>query len=139
VAARQLSPRGRRSAALQRDLPRRFYRRLPFVREGQAVVARVEALARAFIRHTDSRVDRGPMLGYLAFQTVAPLTPASCGLRASCPVLRTAAPRRRRLAAREARRAADAYLDANGPGGFRAPVWPALALDLHEPPRAAPA
>ena len=55
--------------ALRRDMPRRFYRRLPFVRDGHTAIARVEALARAFIAHTDSRIDRGPMLGYLSRPT----------------------------------------------------------------------
>ncbi len=119
--------------ALRHDMPRRFYRRLPFVRDGETVVARVEALARAFIAHIDSRVDRGPMLGYLdAFQTVAPLTLGELWAWPSIVRLVLLENLRRLadgvLAARDARRAADAYLDAiDGPGGFRPPVWPAQA------------
>lgn len=61
--------------ALRRDLPARFYARLPSTMVGETPRARVDMLALELIRHSDSRLDRGQMEAYLAsVQTVAPMT-----------------------------------------------------------------
>ncbi len=119
--------------ALARDLPWRFYKRLPMTRDGDSTVARVELLARELVRHSDSRLDRAQMARFLeAYQSVTPLTLGE--LWAWPGVVRLVLLENLRrladaeLAAREARRAADAYLERlDAARAFQPPSWPAVA------------
>jgi len=58
------------------DLPRGFYRGLPKLAEGPLQgYPRVLGIAWAFVAHTDSRIDRGMLMRFLAaYQRVQPLT-----------------------------------------------------------------
>ncbi len=121
--------------ALRRDLPWRFYQRLPVVRDGDSAVTRVEALARALIRHTDSRLDRAHMLAFLdAFQTVTTLTLGEAWAWPSVVRLVLLENLRRLadgvLAASAARRAANRYFDAlDRTAVITEPPWPAIAAE----------
>jgi len=101
---------------IHHNLPRAYYRQLPklALRELSGH-ARVYAMAVELIRHSDSRVDRQKLLRFVnSYQTVAPLTIGE--LWAWPSMLKLALIENlRRLAdemmeAREARRAADAYV-----------------------------
>jgi cyclic beta-1,2-glucan synthetase len=110
-------------ANVRESLPLSYYRELPklALRE-QAGNARVYSLAIELIRHSDSRLDQDQLVRFLnSFQTVAPLTIGE--LWAWPSMLKVALIENLRrlavgtLAAREARLAADAYLErveANG-------------------------
>jgi cyclic beta-1,2-glucan synthetase len=101
---------------VRRDLPRGYYRDLPkLASREQAGTARVYALAVELIRHSDSRLDRAQLVRYLeVFQTVAPLTIGELWAWPSMLKLALVENLRRlaeeTLAARAARRAADAYV-----------------------------
>ncbi|HEX9052216.1 MAG TPA: glucoamylase family protein, partial [Anaeromyxobacter sp.] len=120
---------------VRQSLPRGYYRELPklAVRD-QAGSARVYALAVELIRHSDSRLDRAQLARWLdAFQTVAPLTIGELWAWPSMLKLALVENLRRladeTLAARAARRAADAHvasIDATGKGPA-----PRLARALH--------
>ncbi|MET0552168.1 MAG: glucoamylase family protein [Vicinamibacteria bacterium] len=59
---------------VQRDLPRAYYRQLPRVADERRL-ARIEALARDLLAHSDARLDADRLTRFLsAYQTVAPLT-----------------------------------------------------------------
>ncbi|MDD5305562.1 MAG: hypothetical protein PHS14_20880 [Elusimicrobia bacterium] len=117
------------------NLPHGYYRQLPALAspelEGNA---RVYALAVELIRHSDSRLYASQLVRFLnGFQTVAPLTIGE--LWAWPSMLRLALLENLRrltdeiLAARAARRAADAYvslIDAAGEG-----IPPSLPVTLH--------
>jgi cyclic beta-1,2-glucan synthetase len=116
-------------------LPRGYYRELPKLAAREQVGdARVYALAVGLIRHSDSRLDRPQLVRWLdAFQTVAPLTIGELWAWPSMLKLALVENLRRladeTLAARAARRAADAYvarIDAAGKG-----LPPPLPRALH--------
>ncbi len=120
---------------VRRNLPRGYYRELPkLAAREQAGNARVYALAVELIRHSDSRLDRAQLVRYLdAFQAVAPLTIGELWAWPSMLKLALVENLRRladeTMAARAARRAADAYvalIDAAGKG-----VPPPLPRALH--------
>jgi cyclic beta-1,2-glucan synthetase len=120
---------------VHQNLPRGYYRELPkLAAREQAGNARVYALAVELIRHSDSRLDRAQLVRWLdAFQTVAPLTIGELWAWPSMLKLALVENLRRladeTLAARAARRAADAYvarIDAAGKG-----VPPPLPRTLH--------
>src|SRR5512140_3045527 len=120
---------------VRQNLPRGYYRELPrLAAREQAGNARVYALAVELIRHSDSRLDRAQLVRWLdAFQTVAPLTIGELWAWPSMLKLALVENLRRladeTLAARAARRAADAYvarIDAAGKG-----VPPPLPRALH--------
>ena len=127
---------------VRRNLPRRYYRELPkLAAREQAGNARVYALAVELIRHSDSRLDRAQLVRWLdAFQTVAPLTIGELWAWPSMLTLALVENLRRladeTLAARAARRAADAYVasfDAEGKGSAPAlpqAMHPALVVQL---------
>ncbi|MGB8931415.1 MAG: hypothetical protein WCC48_09250, partial [Anaeromyxobacteraceae bacterium] len=101
---------------VRQNLPRGYYRELPkLAAREQAGNARVYALAVELIRHSDSRLDRAQLVRWLdAFQTVAPLTIGELWAWPSMLTLALVENLRRladeTLAARAARRAADAYV-----------------------------
>ena len=101
---------------IRQNLPRGYYRELPkLAARDQAGSARVYALAVELIRHSDSRLDRTQLVRYLdTFQTVAPLTIGELWAWPSMLKLALVENLRRladeTLAARAARRAADAYV-----------------------------
>jgi cyclic beta-1,2-glucan synthetase len=110
---------------IRQNLPRDYYRELPkLAARDQAGNARVYALAVELIRHSDSRLDRAQLVRWLdTFQTVAPLTIGELWAWPSMLKLALVENLRRlaeeTLAARGARRAADAYvtrIDAEGKG-----------------------
>ena len=110
---------------IRQNLPRGYYRELPkLAAREQAGDARVYALAVELIRHSDSRLDRAQLVRYLdTFQTVAALTIGELWAWPSMLKLALVENLRRladeTLAARAARRAADAYvarIDAAGKG-----------------------
>jgi cyclic beta-1,2-glucan synthetase len=110
---------------IRQNLPRGYYRELPkLAARERAGNARVYALAVELIRHSDSRLDRAQLVRFLdAFQTVAPLTIGELWAWPSMLKLALVENLRRladeTLAARAARRAADAYaarIDAAGKG-----------------------
>jgi cyclic beta-1,2-glucan synthetase len=120
---------------VRQSLPRRYYRELPkLAAREQPGDARVYALAVELIRHSDSRLDRAQLVRWLdAFQTVAPLTIGELWAWPSMLKLALVENLRRladeTLAARAARRAADAYvarIDAAGKG-----LPPPLPRALH--------
>src|SRR5512140_3704049 len=120
---------------VRQNLPRGYYRELPrLAAREQAGNARVYALAVELIRHSDSRLDRAQLVRWLdAFQAVAPLTIGELWAWPSMLKLALVENLRRladeTLAARAARRAADAYvarIDAGGKG-----VPPPLPRALH--------
>ncbi|HEY6003419.1 MAG TPA: glucoamylase family protein, partial [Anaeromyxobacter sp.] len=120
---------------VRQNLPRGYYRELPkLAAREQAGNARVYAIAVELIRHSDSRLDRGQLVRWLdAFQAVAPLTIGELWAWPSMLKLALVENLRRlaeeTLAARAARRAADAYvarIDAAGKG-----VPPLLPRALH--------
>jgi cyclic beta-1,2-glucan synthetase len=123
------------SRDVRQNLPRGYYRELPkLAARDQAGSARVYALAVELIRHSDSRLDRAQLVRWLdAFQAVAPLTLGELWAWPSMLKLALVENLRRltdeTLAARAARRAADAYvarIDA-----ARKAVPPALPRVLH--------
>ncbi len=101
---------------VRRNLPRGYYRALPKLASRElAGTARVYALAVELIRHSDSRLDRAQLVRYLdVFQTVAPLTIGELWAWPSMLKLALVENLRRlaeeTMAARAARRAADAYV-----------------------------
>jgi cyclic beta-1,2-glucan synthetase len=110
---------------VRQNLPRGYYRELPkLAAREQAGNARVYALAVELIRHSDSRLDGAQLSRWLdAFQAVAPLTIGELWAWPSMLKLALVENMRRlageTLAARAARRAADAYvarIDAEGKG-----------------------
>jgi cyclic beta-1,2-glucan synthetase len=110
---------------IRQNLPRGYYRELPkLAARERAGNARVYALAVELIRHSDSRLDRAQLVRFLdAFQAVAPLTIGELWAWPSMLKLALVENLRRladeTLAARAARRAADAYvarIDAAGQG-----------------------
>jgi cyclic beta-1,2-glucan synthetase len=120
---------------VRQNLPRGYYRELPkLAAREQAGNARAYALAVELIRHSDSRLDHAQLVRWLdAFQTVAPLTIGELWAWPSMLKLALVENLRRvvdeTLAARAARRAADAYvarIDAAGKG-----VPPPLPRVLH--------
>jgi cyclic beta-1,2-glucan synthetase len=120
---------------VRESLPLSYYRELPKLALRElAGNARVYALAIEVIRHSDSRLDQDQLVRFLnSFQTVAPLTIGE--LWAWPSMLKVALIENLRrlavgtLAAREARRAADAYLERVEAGGE---VQPPFAGDgLH--------
>jgi cyclic beta-1,2-glucan synthetase len=127
---------------VRQNLPRGYYRELPkLAARERAGNARVYALAVELIRHSDSRLDRAQLVRWLdAFQTVAPLTIGELWAWPSMLKLALVENLRRladeTLAARAARRAADAYvarIDAAGKGPpQRLPrsLHPALVVQL---------
>ncbi len=119
---------------VRQNLPRGYYRELPkLAAREQAGNARVYALAVELIRHSDSRLDRTQLVRFLdTFQTVAPLTIGELWAWPSMLKLALVENLRRLadevLAARGARRAADAYvarIDEAGKGS-PPPLPPAL-------------
>ena len=127
---------------VRQNLPRSYYRELPkLAAREQAGNARVYALAVELIRHSDSRLDRAQLVRWLdAFQTVAPLTIGELWAWPSMLKLALVENLRRladeTLAARAARRAADAYvarIDAEGKGSpppLPRALHPALVVQL---------
>jgi len=120
---------------VRQNLPRGYYRELPkLAAREQTRSARVYALAVELIRHSDSRLDRPQLVRWLdAFQTVAPLTIGELWAWPSMLKLALVENLRRladeTLAARAARRAADAHvalIDAAGKG-----LPPPLPRALH--------
>ena len=120
---------------VRRNLPHGYSLQLPALASPELRgSARVYALAVELIRHSDSRLDRPQLVRFLnSFQTVAPLTIGELWAWPSMLKLALIENLRRLteeiLAARAARRAADAYvarIDAAGKG-----VPPALAQELH--------
>ena len=120
---------------VHRNLPRGYYRQLPALAPPEFQDnARVYALAVELIRHSDSRLDGHQLVRFLnGFQTVAPLTIGELWAWPSMLKLALIENLRRLteevLAARAARRAADAYvarIDAAGRG-----VPPLLPRELH--------
>jgi cyclic beta-1,2-glucan synthetase len=120
---------------VRQNLPRGYYRELPkLAAREQAGNARVYALAVELIRHSDSRLDRAQLVRWLdAFQTVAPLTIGELWAWPSMLKLALVENLRRladeTLAARAARRAADAYVAGIDAGAKRVP--PPLPRALH--------
>ena len=120
---------------VRQNLPRGYYRELPKLATRQLKGdARVYATAVELIRHSDSRLDRHQLLRFMnSYQTVAPLTIGE--LWAWPSMLKLALIENlRRLAeeasfAREARRAADAYVAQIDAGGQGRP--PPLPPELH--------
>ncbi len=110
-------------ANVRESLPLSYYRELPKLASRElAGNARVYALAIELIRHSDSRLDQDQLIRFLnSFQTVAPLTIGE--LWAWPSMLKVALIENLRrlavgtLAAREARLAADAYLESVEAGG----------------------
>jgi cyclic beta-1,2-glucan synthetase len=120
---------------VRESLPRGYYRELPkLAAREQAGDARVYALAVELIRHSDSRLDRAQLGRWLdAFQTVAALTIGELWAWPSMLKLALVENLRRladeTLAARAARRAADAYVALIDAPGSGAP--PPLPRTLH--------
>src|SRR5512145_460997 len=120
---------------VHQNLPRGYYRELPkLAAREQAGNARVYALAVELIRHSDSRLDRPQLVRWLdAFQTVAPLTIGELWAWPSMLKLALVENLRRladeTLAARAARRTADAYVARIDGAGKRLP--PPLPRALH--------
>ena len=118
---------------MRQNLPRGYYRELPkLVSREHAGEARVYALAVELIRHSDSRLDRPQLVRFLdSFQTVAPLTIGELWAWPSMLKLALIENLRRiadeMLAARAARRAADACCDAASEGAAP-PLPPAMHL-----------
>ncbi|MGE5049085.1 MAG: GH36-type glycosyl hydrolase domain-containing protein [Deltaproteobacteria bacterium] len=115
---------------VRQNLPRGYYRELPRLaareEEGNA---RVYALAVELIRHSDSRLDRAQLVRWLdAFQTVTPLTLGELWAWPSMLNLALVENLRRladeTLAARAARRAADAYVARIDDAGHGVPPLP---------------
>jgi cyclic beta-1,2-glucan synthetase len=127
---------------VRQSLPRGYYRELPTLTSRDlAGTARVYALAVELIRHSDSRLDRAQLVRYLdAFQTVAPLTIGELWAWPSMLKLALVENLRRlaeeTLAARAARRAADAYVARIDAAGKGAP--PPLPRAARRDGRAAP-
>jgi cyclic beta-1,2-glucan synthetase len=117
------------------NLPHGYYRELPALASAETEGgARVYALAVELIRHSDSRLDPAQMARFLnGFQTVAPLTIGELWAWPSMLTLALIENLRRLtdeiLAARAARRAADAYVASAHRADRRAS--PPLAPDLH--------
>ena len=119
---------------VRQNLPRGYYRELPKLASRElAGDARVYAMAVELIRHSDSRLDRQQLVRFMnSYQTVAPLTIGELWAWPSMLKLALIENLRRlaeeTLEAREARRAADAYvarIDAAGHG--RPPPLPPSA------------
>jgi cyclic beta-1,2-glucan synthetase len=118
---------------VQQNLSRGYYRELPKLALRElAGHARVYAMAVELIRHSDSRLDRQKLLRFInSYQTVAPLTIGELWAWPSMVKLALIENLRRlaeeTLDAREARRAADAYVARiDGEGGGRPPPLPAV-------------
>ncbi len=123
---------------VRHNLPGGYYRELPrLVSRDQGGDARVYAIAVELIRHSDSRLDRQQLVRFLdSFQTVAPLTIGELWAWPSMLKLALIENLRRladeMVAARAARRAADAYvarIDAAGKGD--APPLPRVLHAAH--------
>ncbi len=120
---------------VRQNLPRGYYRELPKLATRQLRGdARVYALAVELVRHSDSRLDRQQLFRFLnSYQTVAPLTIGE--LWAWPSMLKLALIENlRRLAeeatgAREARRAADRYVERIDAAGHGQP--PPLPPEIH--------
>jgi cyclic beta-1,2-glucan synthetase len=120
---------------VRRNLPQGYYRELPKLALRElAGDARVYAMAVELIRHSDSRLDRQQLVRFMnSYQAVAPLTIGE--LWAWPSMLKLALIENlRRLAdetmeAREARRAADAYVEQIDAAGHGRP--PRLPPHLH--------
>ncbi len=117
---------------VQQNLPRGYYRELPKLALRElAGHARVYAMAVELIRHSDSRLDRPKLLRFInSYQTVAPLTIGELWAWPSMVKLALIENLRRlaeeTLAARDARREADAYV-ARIEGDGRTPPLPAVS------------
>ena len=104
-------------ANVRESLPRSYYRELPKLALRElAGHARGYALAIEIVRHSDSRLEQAQLVRFLnSFQSVAPLTIGELWAWPSMLKLALIENLRRlasgTLAAREARRAADAYLE----------------------------
>jgi cyclic beta-1,2-glucan synthetase len=120
---------------VRQNLPRGYYRELPKLATRQlAGDARVYATAVELIRHSDSRLDRQQLLRFMnSYQTVAPLTIGELWAWPSMLQLALIENLRRLVEeaglAREARRAADAYVARIDAGGHGQP--PALPSGIH--------
>ncbi|HVQ27033.1 MAG TPA: carbohydrate-binding protein, partial [Planctomycetota bacterium] len=120
---------------VRQNLPRGYYRELPKLATRQlAGDARVYATAVELIRHSDSRLDRQLLLRFMnSYQTVAPLTIGELWAWPSMLKLALIENLRRLVEeaglAREARRAADAYVARIDAGGHGQP--PALPPEIH--------
>jgi cyclic beta-1,2-glucan synthetase len=120
---------------VRQNLPRAYYRELPKLAARELKGdARVYAMAVELVRHSDSRLDRQQLVRFMnSFQTVAPLTIGE--LWAWPSMLKLALVENlRRLAeettlAREARRAADAYVARIDAAGHGRP--PPLPPEIH--------
>ncbi|MGO9764567.1 MAG: GH36-type glycosyl hydrolase domain-containing protein [Myxococcaceae bacterium] len=130
-------------SSVRESLPRSYYRELPKLALRElAGHARVYALAIEVVRHSDSRLEQAQLVRFLnSFQTIAPLTIGE--LWAWPSMLKVALIENLRrlalgtLAAREARQAADAYLErveTNGwaevPNSSAPEVHPAFSAQL---------
>jgi cyclic beta-1,2-glucan synthetase len=118
---------------VRQNLPRGYYRELPKLALRElAGHARVYAMAVELIRHSDSRLDRQQLLRFMnSYQTVASLTIGELWAWPSMLKLALIENLRRlaeeMLLARDARRAADAYVGRiDGAGGGRPPPLPAV-------------
>jgi cyclic beta-1,2-glucan synthetase len=116
---------------VRRSLPRGYYRQLPKLALRElAGQARVHAMALELVRHSDSRLDRHQLVRFVnSYQAVASLTIGELWAWPSMLKMALVENLRRlaeeALTAREARRAADAYvsrIDASGRG--KAPPLP---------------
>ena len=124
---------------IRRNLPRSYSRTLPVLASrthgGQA---RVYAMAVELVRHSDSRLDLPQLVQFLnSYQRVAPLTIAELWAWPSMLKLALVENLRRLadelMAAREARRGADAYVssaDERGGGALPAGTAPAFIVQL---------
>jgi cyclic beta-1,2-glucan synthetase len=120
---------------VRRNLPHGYYRQLPALAPPEPEGgARVYVLAVELIRHSDSRLDQPQLVRFLnSFQTVSPLTIGELWAWPSMLKLALIENLRRLteevMAARSARRAADAYVARIDAAGKDAP--PPLSRDLH--------
>lgn len=120
---------------IQKNLPHSYYRELPKIASRElAGNARVYALAVELIRHSDSRLDLNQLVRFLeSFQTVAPLTIGELWAWPNTLKLALIENLRRLtveiLVAREARLAADAYVEKIEAAGNA--LLPPLPQNLH--------
>ncbi|HKZ33472.1 MAG TPA: glucoamylase family protein [Vicinamibacteria bacterium] len=120
---------------VRQNLPSGYYRELPKLATRElAGNARVYAMAVELIRHSDSRLDRQLLLRFMnSYQTVAPLTIGELWAWPSMLKLALIENLRRlaeeAMGAREARRAADAYVAQIDAAGHGRP--PPLPPEIH--------
>ncbi len=120
---------------VRQNLPRGYYRELPKLATRElAGDARVYAMAVELIRHSDSRLDRQQLLRFMhSYQTVAPLTIGELWAWPSMLKLGLIENLRRLaeevIEARDARRAADRYVEQIDAAGHGRP--PPLPPEIH--------